>query len=797
MRRGASFRMALTVMALCLAAPAASAHAATFTVTDAGDSGPGTLRQAIADANLTTDPDDIGFSLGAGPHTIAPTSALPQISEEVAITAPTSSGLPLITLSGGSVGGSLTGLVFAVGSKNSSLTGLRVSAWTGNGVGVNANAVAISSCVIETNGVGVSVAGADAVQIGPGGRNVISGNSNDGIRLNAANDTRIAGNWIGLASDGTTSAGNSSGVDLIGAATGTVIDGNTLVANTAAGVRIAAPTATQTRVEGNLIGLRSGFGVPAQGNGNGVLISTGSHGNTIGGGGATRRNVISGNGNGGVVVTGAGSNSNTVSGNWIGLSATGLGRLPNVTGVLVGFGATDTTVGGTTPDERNVIGWNATGVALTGSGTTTNRVTGNYVGVAPDGQTRAPNTRGVAAEQAASGNTIGGSVAGAGNVISANLQTGIQVWQGTSDTVVRGNLIGLGADGKSTRGNGRGVWVGGAGPSSDHTLIGGPAALQRNVISANDEAGIYLNGPAADTTVEGNYVGLDATGSINRGNNAGGVEIPLGSVVTGTTIGGAAAGAGNVVSGNADGIKLAAGDVDILGNRIGTNAAGDAPLPPVQERGVVVFDATDVSIGGTGPGTGNTIAFNGSGVDISPGGLHDPVRGNRIFSNSGGLGIDLGLFDGVTPNDTLDADSGANALQNFPILNSAVTDAGATAIAGVLDSAPNASFSVDLYASSACDVSGNGEGERPIGTVAVNTDGAGHAAFAVAASPEIPAGQLVTATATSADANTSEFSACRGVTVPPAPPPDPPAAQAPVTEPPRDDPAPPPVVVQA
>lgn len=210
----------------------------------------------------------------------------------------------------------------------------------------------------------------------------------------------------------------------------------------------------------------------------------------------------------------------------------------------------------------------------------------------------------------------------------------------------------------------------------------------------------------------------------------------------------------------------------------------------------MVFDSTDVSIGGTAAGTGNTIAFNASGVDISPGGLHDPVRGNRIFSNSGGLGIDLGLFDGVTPNDTLDADSGANALQNFPILNSAVTDAGATAIAGVLDSAPNASFSVDLYASSACDVSGNGEGERPIGTVAVNTDGAGHAAFAFAASPEIPAGQLVTATATSADANTSEFSACRGVTVPPAPPPDPPAAQAPVTEPPRDDPAPAPVVVQ-
>jgi hypothetical protein len=128
------------------------------------------------------------------------------------------------------------------------------------------------------------------------------------------------------------------------------------------------------------------------------------------------------------------------------------------------------------------------------------------------------------------------------------------------------------------------------------------------------------------------------------------------------------------------------------------------------------------------------------------------IFGNAIFSNAG-LGIDLG-FNGVTPNDVGDGDTGPNNLQNSPVLTSVT----ASSVEGTLNSTPNTSFGVQFFASTACDPSGSGEGRTLIQSAVVGTDPSGNASFGV--SLTVPPGRVVTATATDPDGNTSEFSAC-------------------------------------
>src|SRR5213080_2212478 len=85
---------------------AASARAATFTVTTTANSGSGSLRHAIISSNGTSGPNTIDFSIGSGPQTIAPLSALPAITQPVVVdgtTQPGFTGVPLIRLDGASI----------------------------------------------------------------------------------------------------------------------------------------------------------------------------------------------------------------------------------------------------------------------------------------------------------------------------------------------------------------------------------------------------------------------------------------------------------------------------------------------------------------------------------------------------------------------------------------------------------------------------------------------------------------------------------------------------------------------
>ena len=189
----------------------------------------------------------------------------------------------------------------------------------------------------------------------------------------------------------------------------------------------------------------------------------------------------------------------------------------------------------------------------------------------------------------------------------------------------------------------------------------------------------------------------------------------------------------------------------MLGNLIGTAADGITALPN-QDYGIGVQIGSGNVIGSSA--SPNVIAFNaGAGVVVGAG-TANAISGNAIFSN-GGLGIDLGTA-GVTPNDAGDADTGANNLQNFPVLAAA-----SGGVHGTLNSAPNGAFRIQFFGNTACDASDNGEGATFLGATSVATDANGTATI-----PYFPAavGQFVTATATDSSNNTSEFSACVIVT---------------------------------
>ena len=211
--------------------------------------------------------------------------------------------------------------------------------------------------------------------------------------------------------------------------------------------------------------------------------------------------------------------------------------------------------------------------------------------------------------------------------------------------------------------------------------------------------------------------------------------------------------AGNVISGNTNiGISVAEGATatTLQGNRIGTTSAatGGGPLPNGSHG--VFLDGAGTTVGGTADADANIIANNGqSGVRVNSGTGHSVLR-NSIFANAQ-LGIDLGP-GGVTPNDTGDADSGANTLQNFPVLT-----ASAGGVQGTLNSTPSAVFTIQFFGNAACDASGNGQGQTFLGASSITTDGSGDAAIPFFAVSPV---QVVTATATSAGGDTSEFSAC-------------------------------------
>lgn len=268
--------------------------------------------------------------------------------------------------------------------------------------------------------------------------------------------------------------------------------------------------------------------------------------------------------------------------------------------------------------------------------------------------------------------------------------------------------------------------------------------------------------------IEGNFVGTDASGTTPRGNVF--TSLSVGLRTSNNVIGGTLPKERNLISGSSVGFTIGVvvgGDGNkVEGNYIGTAKDGISPLPN-GSAGVMIDRGSNTTIGGTASGAANTIAFNGADgvVVLGEGSTSNRILGNSIFSN-GEEGIDLNQ-DGVTANDPRDPDNGPNNLQNFPVLSSATASDSSTTVTGTLKGAPNQTFTVQLFSSPEKDPSGFGEGQTFLGEKNVTTGANGNASFSFSAPVGVPIGQFVTATATSASGDTSEFSKAEQVQPPP------------------------------
>ena len=333
--------------------------------------------------------------------------------------------------------------------------------------------------------------------------------------------------------------------------------------------------------------------------------------------------------------TGANAGGSRVEGCYIGTNAAGDAAAGNgMSGVSVR--ADDVTIGGTGPGQRNVISGNAVGIAVAGSGVL---IQGNYVGTDAYG-VRAVGNRTYGIWVSIGNNCrVGGTAAGAGNVISGNGASGVRIGgapfpPAPVGTVVEGNHIGTDVFGTRAVPNG-------SDPEAEFqdgvttfavSRIGGPTAASRNVISGNHGAGIaVLATDSRDTDmIQGNYVGTDVNGGAAVPNGADGVMLDQ----TRSTFGRPVRIAGNVVSGNQrNGIHLIANLVSsqpssnlitIAGNFVGADASGRSALGN-GGHGIALETAKGVTIGAAGAG----------GAAPAPGLDPQGARGNVVSANAG------------------------------------------------------------------------------------------------------------------------------------------------------------------
>jgi hypothetical protein len=532
----------------------------------------------------------------------------------------------------------------------------------GNYVGVTKTGLA----ALPNGGDAIHIFVADDTGVGDGsaaGRNVIAAAPGmNAIHVSDAQTdrTRIRGNYIGTNRSGTATLGDMSIGTWVQAARDTTIDGNVIAGASVQGVLLQSSFPASV-VQGNRIGTNAA-GTAALPNMQGIAVQAPGH-DLIGGTDPGDRNLLSGN-QFGIVVFG---DDVTVQGYYIGTDVTSNAPLPNTTNRVYVDCTDRLRLDSDTAAARNVISGNARfGAFLAGLGETV--VEGNYVGIGANGVTPVGNGGGVVVHGTTTGVQIGGATATAGappgNVISGNDDSGLTIrFASEVPVVVGGNLVGTNATGNAAVGNG------GDGISVSHgaeaTQIG---LLARNVISGNEQAGVYL-GDSRQASVSGNYIGLNRAGTAAVP-NATGVELAAGARENSI---GSGSEPGNVISGNRDeGVFIHGGATTfnfVTANRIGTRADGMAAVP--NRRGVVVsggafenfignqfeFDPVANTISGntadgvliTGAETNRNLVFgnligtrgdnnaalpNATGVTISGGARQNTVQASTVSGNT-------------------------------------------------------------------------------------------------------------------------------------------------------------------
>ena len=623
----------------------------------------------------------------------------------------------------------------------------------GNYIGLDST----GSLPLSNNFVGIEVNnGTSANVIGgntPGAGNVISGNAGSGVIVHGPGTSGniVQANLIGVNAAGSAVVPNGQGINIYGGAQSNLIGGytsaarNVISGNGWSGVALNDSNTIGNIIAGNYIGLDSTGSLPLSNNFVGIEVNNGTSANVIGGNTPGAGNVISGNAGSGVIIHGPGTSGNIVQANLIGVNAAGSAVVPNGQGINIYGGAQSNLIGGYTSAARNVISGNGwSGVALNDSNTIGNTIAGNFIGVSSTGALALGNLFfGVELDHGTSGNVIGGSSTGAGNVISGNGGGVLILNPGSDDNLVQGNYIGIDATGILALPNsGAGVWIYG-GPQSN--LIGGASPSSRNVISGNSAQGILISDPGTEgNLIQGNFIGLNASGGGGIANASQGIEIQNGAQ---SNVVGGGVGYRNFISGNGV-YGIAIHDLNtarniVQGNTIGLDAMSAGAIPNGWAGITVYAGATANQIGGTMLGAANLVASNsGGGILLdNVNTINNTIRGNSVFGNSS---RGLALYDG------------ANLSVAAPALSAAAVGT-KTTVSGSVFGCVNTIYHVDFYANPA--PASTAQAMTYLGYRDVMTGAGGLASFALSLGALIPPGRVITATSTDPAGNTSALSA--------------------------------------
>jgi hypothetical protein len=443
----------------------------TYTVTNTNDSGIGSLRQAITDANNHPGPDIVAFNI--------PTSD-PGYVNNVWVIQP---GSLLPSLTGGET--TIDGTTQTSNQGDTNIFGPEVQL---DGVNLSSTAWLLS---VESNDNAIK------------GLSIIRGGGAGIIIIAGASDNTISGNYIGSDAYGLAASGNGTGIEIFGGAKYNTISDSIISGNILDGIMIAGSGTDSNKIRNNLIGLGIfGIGVIANGR-HGISILNGPQSNWIGGE-MSYHNTISGNQQHGVYITGSNTKSNFIGNNYIGLNWAGNADLGNGEhGVAVSGGAAGNGI------QENVISGNQHhGVYIGGSGTTGNYVRLNIIGADSQGKEPIPNGwHGVAVYDGAQSNWIGTIAPPWGNVIVSSSWSGVAIVNSDQNTVIH-NTIGTDENGTATLlGNG---YYGVAVEGMDNTI--GPD----NTIAYNGRDGVRIDG-TNNTSLRNTITENSIYSNVNKG----------------------------------------------------------------------------------------------------------------------------------------------------------------------------------------------------------------------------------------------------------------------------------------
>lgn len=651
--------------------------AATYTVTNNANTGAGSLRQAITDANANAGIDNIYFNIATTTvtgRTIQPTTALPTITEGVIIDGTTQPTGAAFGVSNAKIiidGSTSAGTALTVTASNFELYGVWINDYNTYGVYLNGDATdnaiigttnkgnvlsgnigralfanGSDNLIIQSNIIGLDTNGTAAESFSDRGiyldnscydvliggatsdlRNYISGNVFSGVYVyGSADSVVIIGNYIGTSYNGSADLGNGDdGIAIQSGCSRIYVGGeaageeNIISGNNDNGIRIEADRVV---VRGNIIGLDATGAVDIGNTDDGIYIASGADYSEIGSSNAGGGNVISGNNSDGVECHGK---RTIFYGNIVGLDISGTVDLGNTwRGILIQDAADSTIVGGAGTYQRNISsGNNNDGIRVEAEHCT---IQNNYLGTDITGALDIGNSyRGIYSD-AGDSNLIGGNrLLGEGNLISGNGngEDGITLLTSADYNVIKGNIIGLNAAGTAGISNDvDAIYVG----AVNHVTIGGSGAGEGNILSGNVNSGsdgIHLAGTFAATVI-GNYIGTDVTGTVDLGNGYRGI------FTSGTD---SMYVEGNVISGNNwQGIWIESGtNAQVYDNYIGTNAAGTAALGNSRDGIYVEDDSYNITIGASG--MGNVVSGNGRpGIYVA--GDTVTIKGNYIGVNA-------------------------------------------------------------------------------------------------------------------------------------------------------------------